>query len=71
MYHNTVVIGDVLYLWAGAQQEFPEVHDSDRKRELTSNIEGFTIRIRTERPSIPSAGMDGISRGGGAINKQY
>ena len=34
-------------------------------------VDGFTIRIRTERPSIPSAGMDGISRGGGAINKQY
>ena len=42
-YHDTVVIGDVLYLWVGAQGELPKVHDSDRKKELTSNIELYHL----------------------------
>ena len=37
------MIGDVLYLWAGAQEDLPEVHDSDRKRELTSNIDLYHL----------------------------
>ena len=41
--HDTVVIGDVLYLWAGVQVDLPRVHDSDRKRELTSNIELYHV----------------------------
>ena len=37
------MIGDVLYLWAGARKDAPAVHDSDRKRELTSNIELYHV----------------------------
>ena len=37
------MIGDVLYLWAGEQRDLPRVHDSDRKRELTSNIELYHV----------------------------
>ena len=39
------MIGDVLYLWAGDQEDIiiPAVHDSDRKRELTSNIELYHV----------------------------
>ena len=37
------MIGNVLYLWAGEQQDLPRVHDSDRKRELTSNIELYYV----------------------------
>ena len=37
------MIGDVLYLWAGGQGDLPEIHDSDRKRELTSNIELYHV----------------------------
>ena len=37
------MVGDVLYLWAGAQKDLPRVHDSDRKRGLTSNIELYHV----------------------------
>ena len=37
------MIGDVLYLWAGRQEGLLEVHDSDRKRKLTSNIELYHV----------------------------
>ena len=43
VFHDTVVIGDVLYLWAGEQRDLPKVHDSDRKRKLTSNIELYHV----------------------------
>ena len=42
-FHDTVVIGDVLYLWAGRQEDLPRVHDSDKKKELTSNIEFYHV----------------------------
>ena len=32
-----------MYLWAGEQEDLPRVHDSDRKRELTSNIELYHV----------------------------
>ena len=41
-YHRTVLVGDSLYVWAGAQAGFPKVHDSEEKRNLTSNIQHFT-----------------------------
>ena len=37
------MIGDALYLWAGDQEDLPRVHDSNRKRELTSNIELYHL----------------------------
>ena len=42
-FHDTVVIGDVLYLWAGTHEDLPAVHDSDKKRKLTSNIELYHV----------------------------
>ena len=40
--HLTVLAGDSLYVWAGLQADLPSVHDSEEKRELTSNIQYFT-----------------------------
>uniref|UniRef100_A0A1X7UN70 Protein kinase domain-containing protein n=1 Tax=Amphimedon queenslandica TaxID=400682 RepID=A0A1X7UN70_AMPQE len=40
--HRTVLVGDSLYLWAGNQVGLPEVHDSEKKRRITSNIQHFT-----------------------------
>ncbi|XP_019862231.1 PREDICTED: kelch domain-containing protein 2-like isoform X2 [Amphimedon queenslandica] len=40
--HRTVSVGDSLYLWAGNQDGLPEVHDSEEKRRITSNIQHFT-----------------------------
>ena len=42
-HHCTVSVGDSLYLWAGNQIGFPEVHDGEKKRKLTSNIQHFTL----------------------------
>ena len=41
--HSVPVIGDSLYLWAGAQPDLPEVHDSPQKRKLTSTVETFSF----------------------------
>ena len=40
--HRTVSVGDSLYVWAGKQDGLPEVHDSEEKRRITSNIQYFT-----------------------------
>ena len=40
--HRAVSVGDSLYVWAGLQDGLPEVHDSEEKRKLTSNIQHFT-----------------------------
>ena len=40
--HRTVSVGDSLYVWAGRQDDLPEVHDSEEKRKLTGNIHHFT-----------------------------
>ena len=51
--HRTVSVGDnSLYVWAGGQPSLPEVHNSEGKRRITSNIQHFT----------PSAGQ-WITRG--------
>uniref|UniRef100_A0A1X7T0D1 Uncharacterized protein n=1 Tax=Amphimedon queenslandica TaxID=400682 RepID=A0A1X7T0D1_AMPQE len=41
-HHRTVSVGDSLYVWAGHQDGLPEVHDSEEKRRITSNIQHFT-----------------------------
>ena len=41
-FHATVPVGDSLYVWGGFQDELPEVHDSEEKRRITSNIQHFT-----------------------------
>ena len=41
--HRTVSVGDSLYVWAGGQPSLPEVHDSEEKRKITSNIQQFTL----------------------------
>ena len=40
--HCTVSVGDSLYVWAGLQVVLPQVHDSEEKRRITSNIQHFT-----------------------------
>ncbi|XP_019854320.1 PREDICTED: uncharacterized protein LOC109583419 isoform X2 [Amphimedon queenslandica] len=45
--HRTVSVGDSLYAWAGKQDGLPDVHDSEEKRRITSNIQHF----------IPSTGQ--------------
>ena len=42
-HHDTVVIGDVLYVWAGEEKDLPKVHDSEKKRQVTSNIKLFHL----------------------------
>ena len=37
------MIGDVLYLWVGAQRDLPRIHNNDKKREVTSNIELYHL----------------------------
>ena len=41
--HHTQVISDSLYLWGGDQPNFPEVHNNDKKKRLTSQVEIFNI----------------------------
>ncbi|XP_019852176.1 PREDICTED: uncharacterized protein LOC105312801 isoform X2 [Amphimedon queenslandica] len=41
-FHCTVSVGDSLYVWGGAQDGLPGVHDSVEKRRITSNIRHFT-----------------------------
>ena len=37
------MIGDELYLWAGAEPYISESHDSDKKRQVTSNIKLYHL----------------------------
>ncbi|XP_019854498.1 PREDICTED: uncharacterized protein LOC105313470 [Amphimedon queenslandica] len=41
-FHRTVSVGDSLYVWGGDQAGLPQVHDSEKKRIITSNIQHFT-----------------------------
>ena len=36
--HDTVVLGDSLYMWGGDELELPAVHDSVEKRTITSRL---------------------------------
>uniref|UniRef100_A0A1X7UMF9 Uncharacterized protein n=1 Tax=Amphimedon queenslandica TaxID=400682 RepID=A0A1X7UMF9_AMPQE len=40
--HCALSVGDSLYVWGGDQVDLPEVHDSEEKRRITSNIQHFT-----------------------------
>ncbi|XP_011407871.2 PREDICTED: uncharacterized protein LOC105315068 [Amphimedon queenslandica] len=40
--HRTVSVGDSLYVWAGAQDGLPKIHDSEEKRRITGNVQHFT-----------------------------
>ena len=42
IFHGTLLVGDSLYVWGGLLEELPEVHDSEEKRRITSNIQHFT-----------------------------
>ena len=41
-HHQTVSVGNSLYVWAGYQDGLPRAHDSIEKRRFTSNIQQFT-----------------------------
>ena len=41
--HGSAVVENKLYVWAGWQQEFPEVHTSLKKIQLTSSVEVFSL----------------------------
>ena len=43
--HSTVVIDDQLYLWGGEQTGLPAVHNSAKKREMTSYVDVFHRKI--------------------------
>ena len=37
--HSTVKVGNYLYVWGGRQPDLPEVHDSEKKRAMSSVME--------------------------------
>ena len=41
--HSAPVVGDNVYVWAGAQPDSPEEHDSSHKRQYSSCIDIFTV----------------------------
>ena len=41
--HQTQVIGDTLYLWGGGQPNLPDVHNSDEKKRISSQLQIFDI----------------------------
>ena len=43
--HSTVLINDQLYLWAGRQPGLPADHNSAKKREMTSYVDVFHLRL--------------------------
>ena len=43
--HSTVLIDEQLYLWGGWQPGLPKVHNSAKKRELTSYVDVFHRKI--------------------------
>ena len=42
-YHDTVVIGEFLYLWGGDQPGLPSVHNSVEKQKITSMLKMFHL----------------------------
>ena len=42
-YHNTTIIGDLLYVWGGQEPGFGGVHDSYKKRTYTSRVKLFHL----------------------------
>ncbi|XP_019852398.1 PREDICTED: kelch domain-containing protein 3-like, partial [Amphimedon queenslandica] len=40
--HRSVSVGDSLYVWGGAQDGLPRLHDSEEKRRVTSILQLFT-----------------------------
>ena len=43
IFHSSVVIGDNVFVWGGAHEGLPEVHDSPKKRWFTSTVERFNM----------------------------
>ena len=41
--HHTAIVGEKLYLWGGWQKDFPEVHSSDEKTDLTSTVDVLNL----------------------------
>ena len=41
--HASAVVQTKLYVWAGWQRDFPEVHASPQKTLLTSSVEVFSL----------------------------
>ena len=42
-YHSTHIVGDYLYMWGGAIDGLPRVHDNEVKQRMTSVIEVFHL----------------------------
>ena len=42
-FHSSVVIGDNAFVWGGAHEDLPRVHDSPEKRQFTSTVETFNM----------------------------
>ena len=63
--HSTAVVGEEVYLWAGAQHGIPCIHDSAEKRSFLSSVEVFNLNTgcweqRTTR-GTPPLGVAGYS----------
>ena len=43
--HSTHIVGDYLYMWGGAIDGLPKVHDNEVKQRMTSVIEVFHLPI--------------------------
>ena len=63
--HTTAVVGEVLYCWGGAREGLGVSHDSPRKRECTSAIDGFNLLsgVWSSQPTrgTPPLGIIGVS----------
>ena len=63
--HSTIRIGDYLYMWGGEQANFPDVHNSEKKRSLSSVIEIFHLPtgVWEQKPTTgnPPLGIKGYA----------
>ena len=59
--HRTILVDGNVYMWAGAVDGLPRVHDSQEKRELLSFVEVFQVKtgnwIRQQTSGTPPLGV--------------
>ncbi|XP_019851460.1 PREDICTED: uncharacterized protein LOC109581623 [Amphimedon queenslandica] len=63
--HSSVEVGDNLYMWGGRQPDFPEVHNSEKKRSICSVVEVCHVPTGTwvQKPTTgnPPLGIEGYA----------
>ena len=59
--HRTILVDGNVYMWAGAVDGLPRVHDSQEKRDLLSFVEVFQVKtgnwIRQQTSGTPPLGV--------------